>query len=1364
MKKNVRAKILLIVFVLINAISNAQCPTTPALSFNVFVNNGSTFRNSETEGPVAMGGDLTLAGNYSVATHNNFSYKAHNVNIGLLVGGKVNYNDGSSFQVLNNGYVKIGNQNASKTWYHDNNNASSPIRVTPANDYNSSSKILLSAHTEDLDEHLENNNPVFEGNLVDFESAFTSLKSIAINLSSYTVNADLTNPNGDFHSSSITSILNHTSGGQVKINLKSGNNILNVTGSELNSVQNFTYNNQPDANHVLIINVDAEGTFHWSAWTNGGFGGQSNCKYILYNFFNTNTLHIEGNGAIEGTVFAPNADINKSVNNSNIEGQVICKSYNQSGGGEIHSANFSSEIPGCNCTRPVVAAITGTTTICKNSTSTLNNATASGVWSTSDATVATVNSNGIITGVKEGTATISYSATNSCGTTSKTITITVNTTPTAPTITLIQPTCNVATGTVTVTAPTGSGISYSIDGINYQSGVTFAGLASGNYSVTAQNASGCISSVTNAVLNKPVKPSDWAYTNNYETTTQPLSGNSFSFVVYSNSASDTYNWNFGDGTTSTLANPTKSYTNFGIYNARLIATNVGGCSDTTYQTVVVTPASKLLDAIPACGSGAAPSTVTQTIIFPRSTTNWASANLKTKNAAKFDTTLGTLVAVKIINTGSFITNNKVEITGNMAAGTKSLVNIQVNGTMDFSAPGFLLGVTPPTIVDSFSSTGFDGIKDFAGTSGKNFGLHTSSMKDSTIFTAAEKMAFYQGPDSVTLTAYTNTKFSATFPTGNDSAVISTTAIDTATIIYYYCTAANNVSGGSGGGLESKSLGDAIVKRIYTKAFNSLQKPIDYNTLPSPSIKNNRATTMGFGSGSTLTLADILPQQLIKYNFKSYITTPTDIPSITNATDVLSIDYTLNNQAKAVAFGTQTSGAVYEHTKAICDRLKGSVLINIQNVLIDDVNMVTYILKTADGNTEYAMSFVIGEKNGRNNYTIQSNWLNQDYILEDKMFNIQLWAVSPEIVRDMAFNIISTLKENKPIQYLNGNKIPDTYITSGTRDKTNLELVVTNNQTYTSGYFLIEDKANEQTTNLNKRTIPFTVPSIGNAIINIPMSDIYESTVSMYLNNKLQDVVYMADGTWSYGAGTATTINSFKVINNTNKTYLTDELPVFRNVEITGSSADYVSIFKSMKGGGIAQNISAFKTLKFTATGGYQLRITLVKNSIANWNDQYNIIVPLDKDLKEYYVSLANFVSSSIKDKINATDISTLVFSVEVGSTQSSTINTSLSNISFAKQEAIYLQSLTAKEVQVYPNPSSGKFTCSFMSDKESLLNLKVIDVSTGRVVTTQPINAMSGINNITIDLNRNISSNSIYIVTLDGEKVKYKNAKLVVEK
>src|SRR5204862_6525136 len=54
--------------------------------------------------------------------------------------------------------------------------------------------------------------------------------------------------------------------------------------------------------------------------------------------------------------------------------------------------------------------------------------------------------------------------------------VTVNTapgTPPAPTASVVDPTCTVATGTITVTAPLGAQYIYSIDGINFQASTVF---------------------------------------------------------------------------------------------------------------------------------------------------------------------------------------------------------------------------------------------------------------------------------------------------------------------------------------------------------------------------------------------------------------------------------------------------------------------------------------------------------------------------------------------------------------------------------------------------------------------------------------------------------------------------------------------------------------------------------------------------------------------------------------------------------------------------------------------------------------------------------------------------------------------------
>lgn len=72
--------------------------------------------------------------------------------------------------------------------------------------------------------------------------------------------------------------------------------------------------------------------------------------------------------------------------------------------------------------------------------------------------------------------------------------------------------------------------------------------------------------------------------------TQCLEGNSFGFTNASTiGGTDTmfYSWTFGDGGTSTDTNDVYTYTNFGTYSVKLVATSNNGCADSVSKTSIV---------------------------------------------------------------------------------------------------------------------------------------------------------------------------------------------------------------------------------------------------------------------------------------------------------------------------------------------------------------------------------------------------------------------------------------------------------------------------------------------------------------------------------------------------------------------------------------------------------------------------------------------------------------------------------------------------------------------------------------------------------------------------------------------------------
>ena len=144
---------------------------------------------------------------------------------------------------------------------------------------------------------------------------------------------------------------------------------------------------------------------------------------------------------------------------------------------------------------PVVAAITGTTGVCLAGTTTLADATPSGVWSSSNAAIATVSATGVVTGTGVGTASIFYSVTNGSGcSASAASVVTVNALP-AASITATGPTSFCSGGYVVLDAPTGAGLTYQwrIGGTNIPGATASAYTASisGSFTVVITSGSGC---------------------------------------------------------------------------------------------------------------------------------------------------------------------------------------------------------------------------------------------------------------------------------------------------------------------------------------------------------------------------------------------------------------------------------------------------------------------------------------------------------------------------------------------------------------------------------------------------------------------------------------------------------------------------------------------------------------------------------------------------------------------------------------------------------------------------------------------------------------------------------------------------------
>ena len=281
-----------------------------AYGYNAFIQNDVIIESGDTEGAIAMGGNLTINGSFTVATQTAGSFFDNDEDLAasLVIDGQVIYEASEGIN-LNQGYIKIGDLTGSTVFDFDNNNVATNTRITPG-DFNDTPRILLQRN--------QSFESVDASDLIDFEAAFIELNAGSISLSELENNIILEEGN--------------------KITLAEDTvNVLNLTGEELNNLTDFTFINQPTIDSPLIINVDQEGEFIWDVQNQAGIGDQHG-DFIVYNFYNASEITIQRTTVI-GSVLAPSTDIIKK-SSDNINGQVIAKSYIHMNG-ELHEHPYS---------------------------------------------------------------------------------------------------------------------------------------------------------------------------------------------------------------------------------------------------------------------------------------------------------------------------------------------------------------------------------------------------------------------------------------------------------------------------------------------------------------------------------------------------------------------------------------------------------------------------------------------------------------------------------------------------------------------------------------------------------------------------------------------------------------------------------------------------------------------------------------------------------------------------------------------------------------------------------------------------------------------------------------------------------------
>ncbi len=586
----------------------------------------------------------------------------------------------------------------------------------------------------------------------------------------------------------------------------------------------------------------------------------------------------------------------------------------------------------------------------------------------------------------------------------------------------------------------------------------------------------------------------------------------------------------------------------------------------------------------------------------------------------------------------------------------------------------------------------------------------------------------------------------------------------------FTVSCSTVSTGGEGGLESKSMGDAVAKRVYNKALVNTTNIVDYSMMPIVKEGRGKMETMGVVTPGTQAVTYLMPSlNAIGTGFTGYDMSAgvADLPGITNASTIKAYDYTVNAQTKASTLISRTYGLVYQHTKPICDRLKEATLMDVKQVKVQGMNFIQYKLLQNSGQIEYAISFSAGIQQGVDSFKIQSVWLTQNFTSQDTMFNFQIWSVDAGMTVNMLKSTLNKLSNLLPLTQVNsGYGVPSTYISKITRNQNKLLLTINNNSASTNGTLNLVLNSNENSLNQTSTSIPVSFLPDATTDIAVDLNDNYESDVHLFVDGVQQDMAYMNDGNWNYSVSYAAVHpNSFNITNDGVMPVDSTEFRLLRNVHVNVNVTDYVSIYKLLKAGGVTKDLTQFANLEFNAAavGSGQIKIVIQKSSISNWNSQYSYTLPISGNLNHYKVKLSDFVSSTSSQPLIADDVITVTFSfISVGGNN---IDATITNVKFTQNKSAFvpeaLDSFSAKTILAFPNPAKDKFVCTFQSDKKATLQLKIVELSSGRVVEVETITALIGNNIAPVTVNKKKIMSGTYILVLEGEGVRYQPFKML---
>ncbi|WP_075602090.1 DUF4114 domain-containing protein [Saccharicrinis aurantiacus] len=568
--------------------------------------------------------------------------------------------------------------------------------------------------------------------------------------------------------------------------------------------------------------------------------------------------------------------------------------------------------------------------------------------------------------------------------------------------------------------------------------------------------------------------------------------------------------------------------------------------------------------------------------------------------------------------------------------------------------------------------------------------------------------------------------------------------------------ATDVTSGNNGGLESNgTLAEKIAKRNFSRG-------VKQNFTNTKSAQISMAAHQSLKSSSTSKLQTYIPSTGMFGTETAYVSSPEDLVEITNATEVFSVDYYKNDKRIAVTLATYTPNAVYDHSKAICDRLNNSSLQDVRLVQVRGHQIIHSKLLRATGQVENTLSFSIKE-NG-NNYELFSYW-NIDQYPEGSYYNFQIWGGNNAQVFAIANQIIDQFKSEKNvISDVNVEKIPSVFVKSGFYQNGKIHLELINNDASKSVNFNANYKETEHSSNQNMSK---AVALSGNRYetVIVETGSLFDAGISLKSDATEQmDALYLADGPWGVDYLKSSAEVSFYDISRSTTEAAEDRHFVERNLYTSGKIKNTFNVFRQVLPGDQTLNVTDFNTIEFTSQSTHPIELVLMHESINNWENRFRYILPANTNAETYSINFNDFVDNN-GNSANIEDVKRIVFSLNGNGETFEDFELSIDDVNFTTKSAISTNIIEEEADDtsnntVFPNPFTDQTTIKISFNMSAPI-ISVYNVA-GKLVDQQKLSVVSASNRILYT--NSTLQNGLYVYVIKEEGSESERGRFMVSK